>query len=60
MMVDGAAGIKEINRVALCVNTSTLAEAGATREDEVGEVKLILMPITVATKESIGEAGEVG
>jgi len=34
-------------------------EARAIREDEVGEVKLTLMPTAVAAEESIGEAREV-
>jgi hypothetical protein len=60
MMVVGAARTDEADRATLCVKTGTLVEIGATREDEVGEVKLTLMPATLATEESIGEAGEVG
>jgi hypothetical protein len=60
MMAGGAAGAEEIDKVASCVRTGILAEAGATREDEVGEVKLTLIPAAVAAEEFIREAGEVG
>jgi hypothetical protein len=60
MMVVGAAGTDEADRATLCVKTGTLVETGATREDEVGEVELTLMPAALAAEESIGEAGEVG
>jgi len=56
-MAGGVAGAEEIDKAALC---AYLAEAGAPKEDEVGEVKLTLMPAAVAAEESIGEAGEVG
>jgi len=59
-MAGGVAGAEEIDKAALCAKICTLAEAGATKEDEVGEVKLTLMPAAVAAEESIGEAGEVG
>jgi hypothetical protein len=59
MMAGGEAGVEEIDKTALRAKTGTLVEV-PIREDEVGEVKLTLMPAAVAAEESIGEAGEVG
>ncbi|KAL9390295.1 hypothetical protein Peur_018900 [Populus x canadensis] len=58
MMAGGAAGAAKIDKGA---GTDILAEAGATREDEVAVAgTLSLMPAAVAAEESIREAGEVG
>jgi hypothetical protein len=48
----------EAVRAALCAETGTLAEAGAIREEEVGEVKLTLMQVIATVEDSIGEVGE--
>jgi len=57
-MGGGAVETDEAVRVVLCAETGTLAEARATREEEVGEVELTLMPVVATTEESIGEVGE--
>jgi hypothetical protein len=57
MMVGGAVGAEEIDKDA---GTDILAEAGATREDEVAVAAILtLMAVVVAVEESIREAGEV-
>jgi len=58
MMAGGAAGPEEIDKGA---ETGILAEAGATRKDEVEVAGILpLMPAAVAVEESIREAGEAG
>jgi hypothetical protein len=58
MMAGGAAGAEEIDKGA---GTDILAEAGATREDEVAVAGILsLMPAAVAAEESIQEVGEAG
>lgn len=56
MMADSVAGVEDIDKDALCAKTSTLAEAGILWEDEIGEVKLTLMPAAILAEESIGKA----